>query len=60
MYNLANKPKNVKYIEKQQGDVDVTYSNTDKAKKILNYYPSINIDDGLKKTFEWQKSHISI
>ena len=60
MYNLANKPKNVKYIEKQQGDVDVTYSNTEKANKILNYFPSTNIDEGLKKTFEWQKSHLGI
>ena len=56
MYDLANKPKQVRYVDKQQGDVDVTYSNTDKAKKILNYNPIINIDEGLRKTFEWQKS----
>ncbi|MFX0186748.1 MAG: GDP-mannose 4,6-dehydratase [Candidatus Hodarchaeota archaeon] len=60
MYNIANKSKRIRYTERQKGDVDVTYSNTEKAKKILNYYPSTNIDDGLRKTFEWHKSHISI
>lgn len=57
MYKIADKPKNVEYIEKQQGDVDVTYSNTDKAKKILNYHPQITIDEGLRKSFEWQVSN---
>ena len=60
MYNIANMSKRIRYAEKQKGDVDVTYSNTEKAKKILNYYPSTNIDDGLRKTFEWQKSHLGI
>ena len=56
MYDLAEKPKKVKYVEKQQGDVDVTYSNTEKANRILNYNPTIKIDEGLRKTFEWQKN----
>ena len=56
MYGLAEKPKKVKYVEKQQGDVDVTYSNTEKANRILNYNPTIKIDEGLRKTFEWQKN----
>ncbi|MFX1277445.1 MAG: GDP-mannose 4,6-dehydratase [Promethearchaeota archaeon] len=58
MYNLVKAPKKVKYIEKQQGDVDITYSNTEKAKKILNYHPQIDIDEGLRRTFEWQKSKV--
>ncbi|TFF97820.1 MAG: NAD-dependent epimerase/dehydratase family protein [Promethearchaeota archaeon] len=53
MYSLANRPKNVKYIEKQQGDVDITYSNTEKAKKVLSFNPKVNIDDGLRRTYEW-------
>ena len=55
MYAISGKSKKVKYIESQQGDVDITYSNTEKAKKILNYHPQVNIDEGLKKTYEWQK-----
>jgi len=57
MYAISGKSKKVKYIESQQGDVNITYSNTEKAKKILNYHPQINIDEGLKKTYEWQKKN---
>jgi len=59
MYLLSGKPKKVKFIEKQKGDVDVTYSDTSKANKILNYYPQVSIDEGLKKTFEWQLQYNS-
>ncbi|MBA7529171.1 hypothetical protein ES705_21363 [subsurface metagenome] len=54
MYSISAKSKKVKYIESQQGDVDITYSNTEKAKKILDYNPQVNIDEGLKKTYDWQ------
>ncbi|MHA1147596.1 MAG: NAD-dependent epimerase/dehydratase family protein [Promethearchaeota archaeon] len=53
MYNITSKSKNIKYIEKQKGDVDITYSNTEKAKKILNYNPVVNIEEGLRKTYDW-------
>lgn len=35
IYDIANKPKKVRYIKKQLGDVDITYLNVDKAKKFL-------------------------
>ena len=60
MYEISRRPKKVKYIEKQRGDVDITYSNTNKAKELLNYIPKVNIYDGLKKTYEWQIKHNSI
>ncbi|NHJ24571.1 MAG: UDP-glucose 4-epimerase, partial [Candidatus Lokiarchaeota archaeon] len=59
MYRLSGKPKKIKFVEKQKGDVDVTYSDTSKANKILNYYPQVSIDEGLKKTFEWQLQYNS-
>lgn len=57
MYAITRKPKNIRYIEKQKGDVDITYSNTKKANEILSYYPKIDIDEGLKRTYEWQKEN---
>jgi len=60
MYEISRRPKKVKYIEKQRGDVDITYSNTNKAKELLNYIPKVNIYDGLKKTYDWQMKHNSI
>ena len=54
MYEISGKQKKLKFIEKQEGDVDVTHSNITKAKKILNYSPKVYIEEGLQKTFEWQ------
>ena len=54
MYTLSGKRRQVKHIEKQKGDVDITYSDITKAKNILGFEPRIHIDEGLKKTLEWQ------
>ncbi len=48
MYAIANKQKKIQFIEKQLGDVDITYSNVEKAKKILGYSPKIKVSEGLK------------
>ncbi|MFX1309097.1 MAG: GDP-mannose 4,6-dehydratase [Promethearchaeota archaeon] len=53
IYKLTNKPEKVIYIDKQQGDVDVTYSNINKAKNLLNYAPKIDIDEGLANVYQW-------
>jgi nucleoside-diphosphate-sugar epimerase len=60
MYDIANRPKKVKYIEKQQGDVEITYSNIKKVTNLLGYYPKVKIDEGLKNTYEWQKYNLSL
>ncbi|MFO7796115.1 MAG: GDP-mannose 4,6-dehydratase [Promethearchaeati archaeon] len=53
IYKIAEKPKNVKYVDERKGDVDVTHSDTTKAEKLLNYHPKITIDEGLKRTYDW-------
>ena len=54
MYEITGRKHQLKFVEKQEGDVDVTHSDITKAKKILNYSPKVYIDEGLQKTFEWQ------
>ncbi len=56
MYQIAKKPKKINYIEKQEGDVEVTYSDTTKAKKVLRYSPKIHIDEGLIRQWNWQET----
>ncbi|MFX0138785.1 MAG: NAD-dependent epimerase/dehydratase family protein [Candidatus Hodarchaeota archaeon] len=58
MYAIANKPKNIIHVEKKKGDVEITHSNTEKARKILNYNPSVQLDDGLALTYDWQKDNL--
>jgi len=59
MYKITNKLKKVKYIDKQQGDVDITYSNIEKARKILKFNPKVEIDEGLINQYQWQIKNLS-
>lgn len=44
-----------KYVEKQQGDVGVTFADISKAKKLLSYDPKIGVEEGVRKLVEWYK-----
>ena len=59
MYKIADRTRNTLYLEKQKGDVKITSSKIDKARKILQFDPKVNIDEGLKKTYEWQKENMN-
>ncbi|MFX0141783.1 MAG: NAD-dependent epimerase/dehydratase family protein, partial [Candidatus Hodarchaeota archaeon] len=59
IYNIADKPENIEFLEKQKGDVEITYSNIEKAKKILKFNPKVNIDEGLNKTYEWHLENLN-
>ncbi len=59
MYKITNEEKNIKFIEKQQGDVDITHSNITKARKLLNYNPKVEIDEGLMCQYKWHIKNIS-
>ncbi len=60
MYEITNKSKKLKKIEKQKGDVDITHADITKAQKMLNYHPKVDIDTGLRKTYEWQLKKLNI
>jgi UDP-glucuronate 4-epimerase len=53
IYDLMGKPENIRILPSQPGDVDITYSDINKAKAILNYRPETDIRSGLKKFIEW-------
>ena len=48
----------MKMMPMQQGDVEITYANIDKAHAKLGYEPSIPISVGLPKFIEWYKSYL--
>jgi len=39
-----------------KGDVDTTHADIEKAKKLLNYIPSISLGKGIKLFYEWFKN----
>ncbi|UCD07056.1 MAG: GDP-mannose 4,6-dehydratase [Candidatus Aenigmatarchaeota archaeon] len=52
---IMNKKAQIKYIEKQLGDVTHTWSKIDKAKRDLGYGPKVSIEEGIKRHVEWFK-----
>ncbi len=45
----------LKFKPLQDGDVNITYANIDKAMNLLSYNPKISIEEGIKKFILWVK-----
>lgn len=50
---LLKKKTNILQLGKQVGDVDITYADISKAKKLLGYKPKITIEEGMEKFIQW-------
>lgn len=53
---FTGKKASLKKLPFQPGDVQQTYADITKAKKMLGYNPTVSMDEGLKKYVEWFKS----
>ena len=52
----VNKLTMIKFQKARKGEISVSYSNTDKMKKILNWKPKYNsLNYILKTTINWEK-----
>jgi len=51
--DTLNKNPIISYAPMQPGDVDITFANIEKAKKLLNYNPSITLNEGIKNFVNW-------
>lgn len=52
--SLGKKAK-IQMLEPQPGDVSITYADITKAKRLLNYQPKIEMEEGIKRFVEWYK-----
>ena len=52
---LGIKP-NIKQLSMQPGDVDRTYADISKARKLIGYEPKTSFEEGIKKFVEWYKN----
>jgi UDP-glucuronate 4-epimerase len=41
-----------------RADVSYTFANIDKAKRLLDYNPSVSVEEGVKHFYEWFKSAV--
>lgn len=53
--NLLDKRARIKKLPIQSGDVEKTWANIVKAKRLLKWVPKTTIEEGLKKYIEWLK-----
>jgi UDP-glucuronate 4-epimerase len=44
-------------IDKKPGDVDITYADISKAKKLLGYSPRVSIKQGIEEFYTWFRSN---
>lgn len=54
--DLVGKEIPVKFEQRRQGDVDVTWGSIEKAKKMIGFECRYGFEEGLKKTLEWYKA----
>jgi nucleoside-diphosphate-sugar epimerase len=47
-----------KNLPLQEGDVDLTFADISSAKQILNYYPKVKLQEGLKRFRDWYEEQI--
>ncbi len=50
---LLGKKANIQYLQPNKADMKKTWADISKAKKLLDWEPKINIDEGLKRTVKW-------
>lgn len=53
---LVGKKAKIIKMPKQPGDVEKTYADISKAKKLLGYYPKTKIEEGMAKFIDWYKN----
>ena len=53
---LDVEPK-IRQLPMQPGDVDRTYADISKAKKLIGYEPKTTFEEGIKKFVDWYKEN---
>lgn len=55
LFSIIGKEENIIQKPMQMGDVELTYADISKAKRLLGYEPKITIDEGLKDFVKWYR-----
>jgi nucleoside-diphosphate-sugar epimerase len=49
----TGKKANIKRLPMQPGDVDITYADIEKAKRLLGYHPRYSFEEGIRNFVTW-------
>ncbi|MBS3917724.1 MAG: GDP-mannose 4,6-dehydratase [Deltaproteobacteria bacterium] len=53
--SALGKRAKIQAMEPQPGDVSITYADITKARRMLNYQPTVSMEEGIKRFVEWYK-----
>ncbi|CAN5622826.1 SDR family oxidoreductase [soil metagenome] len=56
--NLTGTSSKIKYIPKNYVDVELRIPSIEKAERILGFKPLVDLNEGIKRTFDWYKNNI--
>ena len=51
------KPLEIKFLEKQPGDVEQTHADISKANRLFGYQPSVSLPEGVRRFVAWYKNY---
>ena len=54
---VLNKKAKIRYEDRPIGDVNKTFGNITKAKKVLNWKPVVSFEDGIRNFIDWYKDN---
>jgi len=57
MEKYSGKKAKLKLQSKIKADMDVTWADISKAKKLLGWEPKVSFEEGMRKLMDWHKSH---
>jgi len=57
--NVEDSHSEIVNIEPRPGDVKDSIGSMERADKILQFYPEVQLEEGLRKTIDWYKTHQS-
>jgi UDP-N-acetylglucosamine 4-epimerase len=57
-YDESIKDVEIKHRKNRVGDIPHSLASVDKAKRLLNYNPKYNINDGIKEAVDWYWNHL--
>lgn len=58
--NVLGKEPKVKQLPMQPGDVDRTFADVSKAKKLIGYEPKTTLEEGIRKFVKWYKENLEL
>ncbi len=55
--NITGSKSKIKYVPKNYVDVELRIPSIEKAERILDFKPLVDLNEGIKRTFEWYKNN---